>query len=331
MGYNIFLPVIYSKDEISKLNALLNMVQMSIEEEKKIIITLYGEKIDKDFISLNLKITQDSEVYVCLNEWFHFDENIYVDAISSHIELFKPDIVVGISNSFTKSILSRVATRFSSGIVSDCFDINYDSIAKKFVFLKPAYGNNIDAKISIKNSPIIFATIKIKGGFECIYKPSQDLNLQELSCSFSEDQYNLKFIEKILNEDIDNNIESAKIIIGVGRGIKKKENLKYAFELAKVLNAAVGVTRPLVDEGWIEKSYQIGQTGKMISPDIYFAFGISGAVHHICGIGKPKMLIAINTDKEAGIFKLANYGIVGDATEYLKIFTKKFQEKLKPC
>ncbi|BCS81314.1 electron transfer flavoprotein subunit alpha/FixB family protein [Anaerocellum diazotrophicum] len=332
MEHVIFVPAIYHIGDVSQLGSLFSFIDSRITiKGKKIILYLYTNSQVKDKDINYLKTLPVSQIVICENKLFSGWELPYIDAITQHINIIKPHAVISISSDFIKSILARVAARFSCGFAVDCTDIIFDESTYKYSFLKPAYAGNINAEILVKNSSIVFATLKIKNADECSFE-TIDNKVEVINTLIENiEPFAVKVIEKNLAHDIDNKLESAKIVIGVGRGIKDKENLKYAFELANILNAAVGVTRPLVDMGWVDKEYQIGQSGKIISPQIYFAFGISGAAHHVCGIGSPKLIIAVNKNRDAQIFKIAHYGIVADATHALKSFVKIFKSKVKGC
>ncbi|ADQ40723.1 Electron transfer flavoprotein alpha subunit [Caldicellulosiruptor acetigenus I77R1B] len=334
MEHVIFVPAIYHIDEISQLASLLSFIDSRIEvKDKKIVLYLYSNRKVEDKDINYLKTFPANQIVVSENELFSDWEWPYIEAITQHISTIKPHAVISTSSDFIKSILARVAARFSCGFAVDCTDLIFDEGTHNYSFLKPAYAGNINAKILVKNSSIVFATLKIKNVAECFFE-AVDKKVEIVESLFEglkPFSGKIKIIEKNLAQNIDNKLESAKIVIGVGRGIKDKENLKYAFELANLLNGAVGVTRPLVDMGWIDKEYQIGQSGKVVSPQIYFAFGVSGAAHHICGIGSPKLIIAVNKNKDAQIFKIAHYGIVADATSVMKSFIKAFKSRLKGC
>ncbi|ACM60334.1 electron transfer flavoprotein alpha subunit apoprotein [Caldicellulosiruptor bescii] len=334
MEHVIFVPAIYHVDEISQLASFLSFIESRITvKDKKIILYLYSNRQVEDKDINFLKTLPLSQIVICKNELFSDWEWPYIEAITQHINTIKPHAVISISSDFIKSILARVAARFSCGFAVDCTDLIFDESTHNYSFLKPAYAGNINAEILVKNSSIVFATLKIKNVAECSFETidSKVEIVESLFENFEPFSGRIKIIEKNLAQNIDNKLESAKIVIGVGRGIKDKENLKYAFELANILNGAVGVTRPLVDMGWLDKEYQIGQSGKIVSPQIYFAFGVSGAAHHICGIGNPKLIIAVNKNKDAQIFKIAHYGIVADATSAMKSFIKAFKSRLKDC
>lgn len=125
------------------------------------------------------------------------------------------------------------------------------------------------------------------------------------------------------------NIEEANIIIAGGRGLGSKENFKLIYELADVIGASIACTRPVVDRGWLPASQQVGQSGKTVSPKLYIAVGISGAMYHTVGMKNSEIIIAINKDPKAPIFQIANYGIVGDLFKVLPLLIERLREEVK--
>lgn len=187
---------------------------------------------------------------------------------------------------------------------------------------RPVFGGKIDEVWNVSQVSCVI-TVRIgKENIEPMPVEIEDRTIETVESSRNEYQFTLR---KSTGEK---SITEASIVVSGGRGMKSAENFSLLFKLAEVLNGAVGASRPVVDFGWLAHEHQVGQTGRTISPNLYIACGISGSVQHIAGMSSSKCIVAINTDKDAPIFSVADYGIVGDALEVLPQLTAEI-EKLK--
>lgn len=220
-----------------------------------------------------------------------------------------------------RDLAPQISSALNTGLTADCtgLDITED---KKLAATRPTFGGELMATILCKTYPQM-ATVRPN-----IFKTSTcDTNGDMVITHYNPD-ITYSSLKKVINSynkvRNQNELENAKIIIAGGKGLKNKENFEKLFELAKHLNAHVGATRKAVDSGFISSEYQIGQTGKVVSPDLYIGLGISGAIQHITGITNAKKIIAINTDKTAPITKIADETIIADAStilnEWLALF-----------
>lgn len=252
-----------------------------------------------------------------------FNDEIYVNAISEIINKYSPDIVLGTATFYGKALFSRLAGAMDSPMVSDVTSVSMDD--GNLVVTRPNYGGSVISQLSKNSSDKpFFITVRTK-----IYPESKDGSGEVVEESINE-AFDSKMTVKEMNIGSTSvlNLTEADIIVSAGRGMKSADNLPLVKDLADSLGAAFGASRAIVDAGWTPYSDQVGQTGKTVNPKLYIAVGISGAIQHLVGMQTSKTIVAINKDKDAPIFNIANYGIVGDAFEILPVLTKKFKNEL---
>ncbi|MEW5760295.1 MAG: electron transfer flavoprotein subunit alpha/FixB family protein [Candidatus Thermoplasmatota archaeon] len=254
-------------------------------------------------------------------------ENYSVEAYSRLIvDVIKensPDLILSGGTAMGKELMPRVAAKLNFGFANDCIDVGFeadDIIVKKYIYAGKAI---IRMKISkpavITLRPNVFSPIKAKKEFSVVKLPFK-LSENELRCSVKETL-------KAKGEKIE--LTEANIIVSGGKGLKEGGNFSIIEELADAFGAGVGASRAAVDAGWKPHSYQVGQTGKVVSPNLYIACGISGAIQHLAGMGTSKCIVAINKDPNAPIFKYADYGIVGDLFQIVPVLTEEVKKMNK--
>lgn len=233
------------------------------------------------------------------------------------------DIIIISATAMGKDISPAVSARLQAGLVPDCTAIKSDSgniIATRPVYAGKAY---IDVKVT---SPVKIFTLRPN-----VFKPEKvdgvTAETENLSVSFNDADFNVQVKEiKTSSEKLD--VTEANVVVSGGRGLKGPENFYLVEELAKVLGGAAGASRAIVDAGWRTHDDQVGQTGKTVSPNLYIAVGISGAIQHLAGMSSSKCIVAINKDKDAPIFQVADYGIVADALEIMPALIEEFKKVL---
>lgn len=261
-------------------------------------------------------------VYIVRNETFkEFLIEPYTDALVYLIKKYKPEIVLAGATSEGRSLLPRVAARLKTGLTADCtgLDINEDGL---LVQTRPAFGGNIMARIICKHRRPQMATVRYKVMEEAI---EQKRNGEVVIEEFVPKASRTELLKDVLDETQKINLEDADIIVSGGRGIQDAKNFTLLQQLADLLGAALGSSRPPVDDGWIPYSHQVGQTGKTVRPKIYMACGISGSIQHLAGMSSSDYIIAINKDPDAPIFKVADLGIVGDLFEVVPELIKRLK------
>ncbi len=252
-------------------------------------------------------------------------EDIYTRLLIGLIRQYKPEVVLAGATALGRSFIPRVASVLGTGLTADCTGLEIDTKSKLLLQTRPTFGGNIMATIITQTGRPQMATVRPR-----VFKaaPNGKKPGQIIKVDFNKEQVTSK--TKLLNfiEDITQTVklEEADIIVTGGRGLGKKENLKIIEELAAAMGAAVGASRPLVDENWIPYSHQVGQSGKTVCPKLYIACGVSGAFQHLVGMQTSECIIAINTDPKAPIFDVATYGIVGDLFTVIPMMIKKLKE-----
>lgn len=243
------------------------------------------------------------------------DDLRYVDAICQLIDEIHPEIFLIGSTMLGKSIAPRIASRLETGLTADCIEFSIDKETRNLLQVRPAFQDSLFATIVCAHKRPQIATVR-----ENIFQPNQfdyDRIGQVIKKKYTlEKNTKLEIMEQAEIDQSAIKLEN-KIVFGIGQGIGSKENVELVKQVAERYGAAIGATRSVVNEGWIEKECQIGQTGITVRPKVYIACGISGAIQHLCGIQGAECIIAINTDKNAPIFKVADVGIQEDVVRVL--------------
>ena len=245
------------------------------------------------------------------------------------IKKFQPQIVIAGATTQGRTLMPHLSVKLGTGLTADCTDLKIEKDTGLLLQIRPAIGGNIMATIKTPERKPQMATVRPKSRKMLLRdenKKGRIISIEIDDALFDQKVIHMGF-QKNEKEEID--FSTADIIVSGGRGLKKKENLALIRELAKKLEAAVGASREVVDRGWISYPHQVGLSGKTVNPKAYFAIGISGAIQHLAGIKTSETIIAINNDPLADIFKIADFGIVGDLFEIVPLLKKKLEEKRK--
>jgi len=252
----------------------------------------------------------------------------YTKVLVKLVEKYKPEIFLCGATTMGRSLISRVAVKVYAGLTADCTGLDIDEKERLLLQTRPAFGGNIMATIITPSHRPQMATVRHKVMKEA---PIQDGRTGEL-IEEKIDEHLLTSRSKLLEiiEEIEStvNLSEADIIVSGGRGIGGPENFKIIEELALAIGGAVGASRAAVDAGWMPYSHQVGQTGKTVCPKLYIACGISGQIQHLIGMQSSKIIVAINKNPDAPIFKVATYAIVDDLFKVVPLLTKRFKEVL---
>ncbi len=260
-------------------------------------------------------------------EFAQFRAGVYAAAMRAAVEQSKAEIVL-LSNSFSmRDMAALVACQMGIGLAADCQELELDA-AGNLQAVRPVYSGNILANMTFAAKPQM-ATIRNRSFPMPERDASRTSETVKLDVPLGDSTQREQVVSFEAAQQADVPLENAGIVVSGGRGVKGPEGFEPIRELAKVLGGAVGASRAAVDAGWIPYNTQVGQTGKTVRPDVYIACGISGAIQHLAGIGNSKIIVAINKDKDAPIFGVARYGIVGDLFDVVPALTDAFRQRLQ--
>lgn len=250
-------------------------------------------------------------------EFAYYTTDGYTGVMTDLIETYKPSVILLGATNDGRDLGPRVACRVGTGLTADCTNLGIDEQTGLVAWTRPAFGGNIMATILCPDHRPQMGTVRPK----VFKRPEQDFGrtgeIIKFQSKVNANDIRTKLVDIVQVCTTSCNLEEAEIIVSGGRGMGKPENFCYIEELAEVLGGVVGASRAAVDAGWKPHMHQVGQTGKTVGPKIYFACGISGAIQHVAGMSSSDVVIAINKDPEANIFKIADVGIVGDCMEVL--------------
>ncbi len=247
----------------------------------------------------------------------------FSQAILAAIDAESPEALVFGHTSLGKDLSPKIASKLNSGLISDVTAI--EAAGGNIVFTRPIYSGKAFEK-KIVTDGLIFATVRPNNITPLEKDESRTGEVSSLTVEVKDLRTIVKEVVRKATEGVD--LSEAKVVIAGGRGVKSAEGFEPLKELANVLGGAVGASRGACDADYCDYSLQIGQTGKVVTPDLYIACGISGAIQHLAGMSNSKVIVAINKDPEANIFKVADYGIVGDLFDVVPMLTEEFK-KLK--
>ncbi len=283
---------------------------------------LFGEQTENNCQEL-LKRGADTVYVMDEPALKNFQDDPYVELLTYLVNQYKPEILLIPATSQGRSFAPRVAARLQTGLTADCTGLEIEEKTKLLYQTRPTFGGNLMATIICENERPQMSTVRPKIFTEAeVQSPKGKIINIPLPQNSGESRINLMEILKNKEENID--LADSDIIVSGGRGLGEAKKFSLVSDLAKVLGGVVGASRAAVDADWIHYAHQVGQTGKTVRPHLYIACGISGAVQHLAGMQTSEVIVAINKDPEAPIFKVANYGIVGDLFEVIPALIKKF-------
>ncbi len=240
-----------------------------------------------------------------------YQGDAYTLALHQICERAQPTVVLLPGDVMGRELGPRLAYRLQATFVAEFIDFDLDQASGRLQFTRQTYGGKAMAVVQPRVNSVV-ATAKLRTLEPATQEEGRTGEEIRVDVALEASQLTTRLIEKVQEEATGVNLGDAKIVVSGGRGVHGSEGFRVLEELAQVLRGAVGASRAATDAGWVPPSWQIGQTGRNVSPELYLAFGISGATQHVAGISGSKHIVAVNTDPEAPIFKVAQLGIVGD-------------------
>ncbi|OLO28670.1 electron transfer flavoprotein subunit alpha [Alkalihalophilus pseudofirmus] len=291
-----------------------------IADGGEVVAALLGEAVG-DLADAMIHYGADRVVKVEHADLKVYTTDAYQQAILQVMDVEQPEGVVMGHTSIGKDVSPRIAAKLNAGLVSDVVNIDVDG--GEPVFTRPIYSGKAFEKKQIEEGTVL-VTIRPNNITPLEKGESRSGEVGSVSVDIKDLRTIVKEVVRKATGGVD--LSEAKIIVSGGRGVKSADGFKPLQELADVLGAAVGASRGACDAEYCDYALQIGQTGKVVTPDLYFAFGISGAIQHLAGMSNSKVIVAVNKDPEAPIFEVADYGIVGDLFDVVPLLTKELKE-----
>ncbi|MFJ8063253.1 electron transfer flavoprotein subunit alpha/FixB family protein [Psychrobacillus sp. NPDC096426] len=286
----------------------------------EVVSILLGDSV-KDLVAELGKYGADRVITVEHPHLKQYTSDGYGQALLAVIEQENPEAIVFGHTALGKDLSPKIASKLQVGLVSDVTAIEGEGDAA--VYIRPIYSGKAFEKVKVKDG-IEFITVRPNNIAPLTKDESKVADVSALSVDITNLRTIIKEVVRKSSEGVD--LSEAKVVIAGGRGVKSEEGFAPLKELADVLGGAVGASRGACDADYCDYSLQIGQTGKVVTPDLYIAAGISGAIQHLAGMSNSKIIVAINKDPEANIFKVADYGIVGDLFEVIPMLTEEFKQ-----
>lgn len=300
-------------------------VELAGALNEKVCALLLGHRISGKAQDL---IAYGADTVLCVDDLAleQYTTEPYAQAIAQIVNERKPSIVLIGATTIGRDLGPRLSARLTTGLTADCTGLDI-SEERDLLMTRPAFGGNLMATIICKEHRPQMSTVR-PGVMRVKEKDmSRKGAVENVKINFDKSKFKVRILETVKEQKNMIDITEAKVLVSGGRGVGNEEGFKILGELADVIGAEVSASRAMVDAGVLSHDRQVGQTGKTVRPDVYFAMGISGAIQHLAGMEESDFIIAINKDKYAPIFNVADLGIVGDVKKIVPLLTEKLKNK----
>jgi electron transfer flavoprotein alpha subunit len=299
---------------------LLNIGRKLCDELNQSLSILVIDSSNQEIANEAIALGSD-KVYIVITPHFtEFHPDVYTAIMAKVSQQIAPSIILFGHTDLGRDVAPRLAAKLRTTVVMDCTHLTIDAETAKLYQTKPVYGGNAMAVWASESFQPQIVTLRPRSVIPAEPLPSRKGEILTINIDINESRMESKLLETVKEVVKGIKLEEAKVIIAGGGGVGGSEGFKLLEELAKVLGGTIAVTRVPCDEGWMPLSLEIGQTGHIVKPKLYFAIGISGALQHMAGCSGSKWIVAVNKDPEAHIFKEADFGVIGDYRNVLQQF-----------
>lgn len=326
---NIFVFVEQRNGQIQNVSLELLSKAQELNEKlnEQVVAILLGNHMDEQAHEL-ISYGADIVLYADAPEFSIYNTEPYTQAVNQLVQSYKPSIILIGATTIGRDLGPRLSARIETGLTADCTALEMGDDGH-LLMTRPAFGGNLMATIVCKEHRPQMSTVRPGVMMKGLKDISRKGNVEKVNIQFDSSKFKVKILETVKETKNLVDITDAKILVSGGRGVGNAEGFKKLNELAKTLRAEVSSSRALVDLGVVSHDRQVGQTGKTVRPDLYFALGISGAIQHLAGMEESDFIVAINKDKDAPIFQTADLGIVGDVNQIVPLLNEKLQKEMK--
>lgn len=295
----------------------------------RLAAVVIGNNIDRSDLQELIYRGVDEVYLVTHTELADFIVENHSNVLLDLIKTYSPEIIITAATTTGRTLMPYVAVRLPTGLTADCTGLDIEKETDNLLQTRPAIGGNILATIKTPNHRPQMATVRPRSTKPLPRDESRSGQIHPISFKpdWIDGRVKKTGLRKI--EDTETGIQDADVVIAGGRGLKKAENVSLLQELARIFGGAIGVSRDVVDRGWVSYPHQVGLSGKTVTPRFYLAAGISGAIQHLAGMKTAEVIVAINTDPDAPIFKVADFGIVGDLFEVIPALIERLKKEAK--
>ena len=299
--------------------------ELANKMEQKLVAVVIGGNVE-NIANEAIAYGADEVLLVEGDEYYNYSTDAYGYALETLVHKYKPSIILLGATHNGRDLGPRVACNLNTGLSADCTIMDYDKENSNVIWTRPTYGGDLMAAILCSDHRPQMGTVR-QGIFKKAKKNRDRTGvIIREDIHIAKEDIRLKLIERVKEVAERVELEEAEIIVAAGRGIGSPEGYKIIEDFAKELNGVPAASRAIVDAGWVPYAYQVGQTGKIVSPKLYIACGISGAMQHTMGMSGSDCIVAINKDPDAPIFDVADYGIVGDLFEVIPELIEALKE-----